>query len=42
MNSRNQQAFAFYKAAGYLKIGSVWVNFDGERNENYILATGDA
>ncbi|MFN8914108.1 MAG: GNAT family N-acetyltransferase [Betaproteobacteria bacterium] len=42
MNSRNQQAFAFYKTAGYHKIGSVWVNFDGEKNENYILAAGDA
>jgi ribosomal protein S18 acetylase RimI-like enzyme len=42
MNSRNQQAFAFYKAAGFQKIGSVWVDFDGEKNENYILAAGDA
>jgi ribosomal protein S18 acetylase RimI-like enzyme len=42
MNSRNQQAFTFYKAAGFQKIGSVWVDFDGSKNENYILAAGDA
>ena len=42
MNSRNQQAFTFYKAAGFLKIGSVWITFDGEKNENYILSARDA
>ena len=42
VNSRNQQALEFYKTVGYLKVGSIWVDFDGEKNENYILATSDA
>jgi len=42
MNSRNHQAFNFYKAAGFRKISSVWVTFDGEKNENFILCAGDA
>jgi ribosomal protein S18 acetylase RimI-like enzyme len=42
MNSKNQKAFTFYMASGFQKIGSIWVDFDGERNENYLLAASDA
>lgn len=38
MNSQNRSAYEFYTKRSMHQVGSVWVVFDGERNENYILA----
>jgi ribosomal protein S18 acetylase RimI-like enzyme len=37
VNSKNQRALNFYAKHGFQKIGSVWIDFDGEHNENYLL-----
>jgi diamine N-acetyltransferase len=40
VNSKNSPALQFYERHNFRKVGSVWVEFDGERNENYVLVRG--